>query len=46
MSFRVMVLVALWSVVPVLVLAQQAPAPEGPPLPDPCTLAPNLPFCE
>ena len=46
MAIRRLALVMVLLVAPDLVVAQSAPGPATPPIPDPCVMAPNLPFCK
>jgi hypothetical protein len=46
MAIRRLALVMALLVAPDLVVAQSPPGPATPPIPDPCVMAPNLPFCK
>jgi hypothetical protein len=46
MAIRRLALVITLLVAPNLVVAQSAPGPAIPPIPDPCVTAPNLPYCK
>jgi hypothetical protein len=46
MAIRRMALVIALLVAPAPVVAQSPPGPATPPIPDPCVVAPNLPYCK
>jgi hypothetical protein len=46
MAIRRLALVIALLVAPAAVVAQSPPGPATPPIPDPCVVAPNLPYCK
>jgi hypothetical protein len=46
MAIRTLALLLTLLVGPALVVAQSPPGPATPPIPDPCAMAPNLPYCK